>query len=90
MMRLAALLEQLRSSSGAVTVAELAQELGTSPDDVTAMLSALRAAGKLGPEALGAPGSDACTSSGSCGAGPCPGPSTCPFVVRFGSMLEVK
>lgn len=86
-MRLAALLREIESSPGASTVADLAARLDTTPDAITAMLAALRASGRIGPDAR--PGTDECAATGSCGVS-CTGPSRCPFVVDVGSTLEIR
>jgi len=88
-MRLTALLREIEGSSGSLTAVELAVRLGTTPAAVSAMLAALRAAGRLGPDGSREPGSDECASAGSCGVA-CTGPDRCPFVVNLGPMLEVR
>lgn len=88
-MRLAGLLRAVEESPGTVTVADLARRLGESPVMVRAMLDALRAAGRLGPEGSPHPGTDECTSAASCSVS-CPGPGACPFVVDLGAGLEIR
>ena len=89
-MRIAELLREIDSSSGAVTVADLADRLDSTATDVRAGLAALRAAGRLGPEAGHDPGTDECSSAGTCSMS-CPGPADCPFVIDLGSgSLEIR
>jgi hypothetical protein len=88
-MQLAALLREIEGSPGAVTIGDLARRLETSPARVSAMLAALRASGRIGPDGTRQPGTDDCASSGSCAVS-CPGPSECPFTLEFGGFLEIR
>jgi hypothetical protein len=88
-MKLTELLRVIQGSPGAVTVADLARQLGSTPETVRAMLMALRAAGRLGPEAGARPGVDKCASAGSCSVA-CPGPAGCPFAIGLGSGLRLR
>ena len=88
-MRLAALLTEIDHSPGAVTVGELARRLDTTPLEIANMLTALRAAGRLGPEGSNEPGTHGCASTGTCGIS-CSGPDDCPFTVNLGPALEIK
>ena len=88
-MRLAALLTEIDRSGGAVTVGELARRLDTTTVAVGDMLTALRAAGRLGPEGANEPGTHECASTGTCGIS-CSGPDDCPFTVNLGPSLEIK
>ncbi len=88
-MKLATLLSLIESQGGAATEADLAARMGTTVSDVRAMLAALRAAGRLGPDGGHEPGTTECASSGSCAVS-CTGPSDCPFVVDIGPTLEIR
>jgi hypothetical protein len=88
-MRLTELLRAIQGSPGAVTVADLARQLGSTPETVRAMLIALRAAGRLGPEAGARPAAGKCTSAGSCSVA-CPGPAGCPLAIDLGSGLRLR
>ena len=79
-MKLAALLTEIARSRGPVTGIELADRLGIPPAQVAAMLAALRASGRLGPEARVGPAPATCDAAGSCSMS-CPGPSECALVV---------
>jgi hypothetical protein len=87
-MRLTDLLGEIERSPGAVTIPDLAKRLGSTPGTVGAMLTALRASGKLGPDGGAQRGTDGCPS-GSCAVA-CPGPAGCPFVVDLGGNLEIR
>jgi len=80
-MTLGMLLDEIRHSPVPATPATLAIRLGTTVDDVTAMLSALRAAGMIGQSA--ARPTDTCPSATSC-AVMCPGPTRCPLIADIG------
>ena len=88
-MRLAALIDEIDRSAGAVTVVELARRLDTTPGLVGEMLAALRASGRLGPEGANEPGTHDCASTGTCGI-TCTGPDDCPFVIDIGTHLEIR
>jgi hypothetical protein len=88
-MRLAALLHEVETAPGAVTVPDLATRLDVPVAEVRAMLAALRAAGRLGPEGGHQPGTDECAGTGTCAAS-CPGPDDCPFTVDLGPTLEIR
>lgn len=81
-MSLAAVLAEIDRAEGPITRTELAKRLGVSPGEVGAMLAALRAAGRLGPEPEAASG-DECPSAGGCTVA-CPGPERCPLVFDIG------
>lgn len=80
-MRLGALVTEIERARGPITGVELADRLGISTVEAAAMLDALRAAGRIGPEA-GAPTAvvDTCSSAGSCSMN-CPGPDKCALTV---------
>lgn len=88
-MRLARLLAELETTGGSATEAHLARQLEASLPEVRAMLAALRAAGRLGPEGGDQLSDDSCDVAGSCTAA-CPGPSACPFIVDLGAPLELR
>jgi hypothetical protein len=81
-MRLATLLQEIERSSGPVTGIELARRLGITHAEVSSMLDALRAAGRLGPEIADRPQMASCSSSGSCSM-TCPGPDECSLTVNL-------
>ena len=80
-MTLGMLLNEIRRSPVPATPATLAIRLGTTVGDVTAMLSALRAAGMIGQSA--ARPTETCPGANSC-AGMCPGPTRCPLIADIG------
>ena len=85
---LASLLQEVESARGPITGIELAGRLGVSPGEVAAMLDALRAAGRLGPEQRKP--MDNCGSSTSCSM-TCPGPDECSLVIDLNvSGLEIQ
>jgi len=88
-MKLTELLREIQESPGAVTIPELARRLGSTAETVRAMLIALRAAGRLSPEAGARPGADKCASAASCSVA-CPGPAGCPFAIDLGSGLRLR
>jgi len=79
-MTLGSLLDAIRRSDGPVTPTTLAERLGASTEDVTAMLSALRAAGIIGQSATRGP--EACRGAAPC-VSACPGPAGCPLVAAI-------
>jgi hypothetical protein len=79
-MRLSSLIDEVRRLSGPVTGAELARRLGISTTEVAAMLDALRASGRLGPEIRNNEITSGCSSAGSCSM-TCPGPDECALTV---------
>jgi hypothetical protein len=89
-MKLATLVTEIERSRGPVTGIELALRLGIRPAEVAAMLAALRASGRLGPEVRSEPAPDDCSSAGACSMS-CPGPGDCPLVIDVSvSGLEIK
>ncbi len=89
-MRLAALLNEIEQSSGLVLGVDLARRLGVPPAEVAAMLTALRASGRLGTEVAVAPAMGDCSSAGSCSMS-CPGPGECSLVIDVSlTALEVR
>jgi hypothetical protein len=88
-MSLAALLHEIEGADGPLTIADLARRLGSNSATIADMLVALRAAGRLRPDAGAAPGTHECGTAGSCAIA-CPGPSACPFVLEMPSGLEVR
>ncbi len=89
-MRLTALLSAIEESPGPVTGIDLALRLGISPGEVAAMLDALRASGRLGPEPVSRHPVDSCASAGSC-ALTCPGPEECSLVIDLSvTGLEIR
>jgi hypothetical protein len=86
-MMLALLLEEIATAGRPLTAVDLAVRLGIDTSEVMGMLAALRAAGRLAPDAAAGPAS--CVG-GSCG-GACPGPAECPLVTGTGlDMLEPR
>ncbi|MEA1903118.1 MAG: hypothetical protein U9N56_06300, partial [Actinomycetota bacterium] len=69
-MKLAVLLHEIEKSPGPVTGLDLAKRLDLTPAEVMAMISALRAAGKLTPE--GPMAEEHCPTAASCSLS-CPG-----------------
>ena len=88
-MKLAALLAIIEAGPGSMTEADIAERTGTSVPEVRAMLAALRAAGRIGPERSVSPGTDACASAGACTIS-CPGPNDCPLLIDIGAPLEIR
>ncbi len=89
-MSLSALLTEIEKASGPVTGIELSTRLGVSPGQVAAMLDALRASGRLGPEIRESKAMDTCSSSGSCSM-TCPGPDECALTVDLNvTGLEIR
>ncbi len=87
-MSLAALLGEIERSQGPVTGIELATRLGIAPGRVAMMLDALRAAGRLGPEAKQQV--DTCASAGACSM-TCPGPEECSLAIGLTvTSLEIR
>ena len=72
-MRLAALLTEIEQASGPILGIDLARRLGIQTSEVAAMLTALRASGRLGPEVPSGPATADCSSAGACSM-TCPGP----------------
>ena len=79
-MMLAKLLSEIEAAKGPITGLELADGLGVSPAEVAAMLAALRASGRLGPEVRTEPAPQSCAAAGSCSLS-CPGPDHCALTV---------
>lgn len=79
-MRLSSLIDELGRLSGPVTGVELAHRLGISTTEVAAMLDALRASGRLGPEIRKSEPTSGCSSAGPCSM-TCPGPDECALTV---------
>ncbi len=89
-MRLAALLAEIERSSGPVMGIDLAKRLGVPPVEVAAMLDALRASGRLGPEVAPAAAPGECSSVGACSMS-CPGPGECSLMIDLSvTGLEVR
>lgn len=81
-MRLRSLLAELEQAPGPITGLELADRLGLTTSQVAAMLDALRAAGRLGPEIRDPQPWDGCSSAASCSM-TCPGPNKCALTVNL-------
>lgn len=79
-MRLSSLIDEVGRLSGPVTGIELAHRLGISTTEVAAMLDALRASGRLGPETRNNELTSGCSSAGACSM-TCPGPDECALTV---------
>jgi hypothetical protein len=77
-MKLAAVLREIEMAAEAITVPELAARLGVAPLEVASMLTALRAAGRVGPPERRQKGTEECAAAGSCSTS-CPGAPQCPF-----------
>ena len=89
-MKLTALLAEIEQSSGPIMGSDLARCLGVEPAEVAAMLSALQASGRLGPEVSPGPAATECTSSGACSMS-CPGPAECSLMIDLSlTGLEVR
>ena len=89
-MKLAALLAEIGKSSGPMTGIELADRLGVSTSDVSAMLIALRASGAVDTEPGPDPAPENCSSAGSCSLS-CPGPGNCSLVIDLNvTTLEIR
>lgn len=89
-MKLTTLLEEIENSSGPVTGIELATRMGVSPGQVAAMLDALRAAGRIGPEIREQQPLQNCSSAGSCSM-TCPGPDECSLTIDLSvTGLEIR
>ena len=89
-MKLAALLTEIERSRGPVTGIDLAVRMGIAPGEVSAMLDALRASGRLGPEVREAEPMDSCGSAGACSM-TCPGPGECALVIDLNvSGLQIR
>lgn len=89
-MKLAALLTEIERSRGPVTGIDLALRMGIAPGQVSAMLDALRASGRLGPEIRDQEPMDSCGSSGACSMA-CPGPGECALVIDLNvTGLEIR
>lgn len=89
-MKLAALLNEIERSSGPVMGIDLARRLGVEPAELAAMLGALRASGRLGPEMAPGPAAAECASSGACSMS-CPGPGECSLMIDLSvTGLEVR
>ena len=90
-MRLGALVAEIERARGPITGVELAARLGVTTHQVAAMLDALRASGRIGPEVREPePMPDTCSSSGSCSMS-CPGPDKCALTVDLSvSGLQIR
>lgn len=89
-MKLAALLAEIERSSGPIMGIDLARRLGVEPAEVAAMLTALRASGRLGPESSPGPAATECASGGACSMS-CPGPGECSLMIDLSlTGLEVR
>ena len=89
-MRLAALLTEIEQSRGPVTGIDLAVRMGISPGEVAAMIDALRASGRLGPEVRADAPMESCGAAGSCSM-TCPGPDKCALVIDLDvTGLEIR
>lgn len=89
-MRLATLLREIEISPGPVTGIELATRLGITTGEVSAMLAALRASGRIGPEMRDQEPIGNCGSAGSCSL-TCPGPDECSLTVDISvTGLEIR
>ena len=89
-MKLATLIREIESSSGPVTGVELATRMGITTGEVSAMLDALRASGRIGPEIRDQEPIGSCSSAGSCSM-TCPGPDECSLTVDIAvTGLEIR
>ena len=89
-MRLARLLSEIEATNGPITGLELADRLAVSPTEVAAMLVALRASGRLGPEVRTEPAAESCAAAGTCSMS-CPGPDHCALTVDISlTGLEIR
>lgn len=89
-MKLTALLSEIEQASGPVMGIDLAKRLGVEPAEVAAMLDALRASGRLGPEVSPGPATSECASGGACSMS-CPGPGECSLMIDLSvTGLEVR
>lgn len=89
-MKLAALLEEITRAAGPVTGIDLAHRLGVEPQQVAAMLTALRASGHVVAGVRTGPSGDACASAGSCSMS-CPGPAECSMTLDLNiGELEIR
>ena len=89
-MRLAALLSEIARSSGPVTGIDLALRMGIAPGEVSAMLDALRASGRLAPEIREPESMESCGSAGACSLS-CPGPGECSLAIDLNvTGLEIR
>jgi predicted transcriptional regulator len=89
-MKLAALLREIERSSGPVTGIELAGRMGLSTSQVAAMVDALRAAGRIGPEIRDQQLMGSCSSAGACSM-TCPGPDECSLTIDISvGGLEIR
>jgi hypothetical protein len=89
-MKLMTLLREIERSTGPVTGIELATRMGITTGEVAAMLDALRAAGRIGPEIREHESMDSCASAGSCSM-TCPGPDECSLTIDLNvSGLEIR
>lgn len=89
-MRLAALLSEIERSSGPVTGIDLALRMGIAPGEVSAMLDALRASGRLAPEIREPEPMESCGSAGACSLS-CPGPGECSLAIDLNvTGLEIR
>ena len=89
-MKLTALLAEIERSSGPVMGIDLARRLGVAPAEVAAMLSALKASGRLGPEVAPGPPATECASGSACSMS-CPGPGECSLMIDLSlTGLEVR
>ncbi len=82
-MMLARLLTEIETAGRPLTPTELAGRIGVDRSEVTAMLGALRAHGRLAPGESGEGPPDGCAAVGSCRSA-CPGPADCPLVIDIG------
>ena len=89
-MRLAALLDEIARFRGPVTGIDLANRMGIAPQEVAAMLVALRASGHVGAEMRVESYADSCAAGGGC-AMTCPGPEECSMVLDLTVVgLEIR
>ena len=89
-MKLSTLLTEIQGSHGPVTGIELAARLGVTTGEVDAMLTALRASGKIGSARRTDPAPDNCASAGACSMS-CPGPGECALVMDLNvAGLEIR
>jgi hypothetical protein len=82
-MMLRRLLAEIEASERPPTASDLAARLGVDRSAVLSMLGALRAQGRLAPEAGPAATPQGCAGAAACGAA-CPGPGRCPLVSDLG------
>lgn len=89
-MRLAELVAEIEQASGPVLGIDLARRMGIAFAELEAMLTALRASGRLGFEEPLGPAGGECPSAGACSMS-CPGPEDCSLMIDLSvTGLEIR